>query len=514
MVPSGKSNTNTMAREAMQKLDEIAPATDAGEIAPVCTRSFSNNLGSLSHKNGAEVMGPRVNILVLDQEDSLDEIQTEEGQNFDTEAAYALPCRAAPFRQGSFQRRGQSCPAASFSQNLLNIDTWNHAAPEFRDVLTPDAHQSGPRLQMGAASGFSPNGLQSRSNAKGKWGWIASGLDGKELSEHKNMSHPLHNTIKQRQSVLQGTTQVDPCIKQALYNHWGQGSLKKEHRGAEMIVSVMDVEVFVAKKMQKLIASAKRLFVNQSAGDGDKHGHLPVKAGWPVCTRKNVWGGSKTVRQHVQLCIDGSFLMRKTEQINSPIIFNKHVRDMDIQEDINCNCTINLVPHIAQHLTVSSPAASPRRRFGTGLMLGRAWMVSFKVSDPVLKQQWISAFEMRKDMTKDQEGVKVDVTTLANRLKLGNLNGKKLNLEKSRSNLIQNFAALDQSEGIAEGSNRATAEEKRGIDGSLPGILTSTSPQGLASLDVVSESLENGTAFDQSIYEDVLSARQVLEQCK
>jgi len=500
-----------MVSEAMQ-MEEIEAETESGEIAPVCT--FSNNLGSLLHKNGAEVMGPRVNILVLDQEDPLDEIQTEEGQTFDTEVVYALPCRAAPFRQSSFQRRGQSCPAASFSQNLdlLNIDTWNHAAPEFRDVLTPDAHQSGRRLQMGAASGFSPNGLQSRSNAKGKWGWIASSLDGKELSEYKNMSHPLHNTIKQRQSVLQGTTQVDPCFKQALYNHWGQGSLKKEHRGAEIIVSIMDVEVFVAKKMQKLIASAKRLLVNQSAGDGDKHGHLPVKAGWPVCTRKNVWGGSKTVRQHVQLCIDGSFLMRKTEQINSPIIFNKHVRDMDIQEDINCNCTINLVPHISQHLTVSSPAASPRRRFGAGLMLGRTWMVSFKVSDPVLKQQWISAFEMRKDMTKDQEGVKVDVTTLVNKLKLGNLNGKKFNLEKSRSGLIQDFAALDQSKGIDAGSNRATAEEKRGMQGWLPAILKSTSPQGLASLDTVSESLENGTAFDQSVCGDVLSARQVLEQ--
>ena len=152
----------------------------------------------------------------------------------------------------------------------------------------------------------------------------------------------------------------------------------------------MDLEVCVAKKMQKLIASAKRLLVNQSACDSDKHGHLPVKAGWPVCTRKNVWGGSKTVRQHVQLCIDSSFLMRKTEQINSPIIFNKHVRVMDIQE-----------------AAAIAPAASPRRWFGAGLMLGRAWMVSFKVSVPVLKQQWISAFEMRKDMTKDQEGVKV-----------------------------------------------------------------------------------------------------------
>lgn len=392
-------------------------------------RTFPPTLGSL-RKDTEKIEHARdMTVNVLNLED--DEIQIfAAGVGHVEFAPEASNGEAQPLRKGSLQRRGQSFPAASLPENLdFLINDSSLTSPDFRDTFTPDVHRNtwqgsaNPSLSPPARSRITATrstqlaavsatrSTQTAAGTAGKrWDWIRSGLQepalaGTDAASHS--SHPLKTKLKRRKSELRNTQQIDQGIKQALYDHWG--SAKKEK--CEFMDDIIDLEELVVKNVQKFIVGAKRLLGQREhqRADGKIGGDLAVKAGWVESKRKGLWGSrSRTV--FTQLLIDGSFVMRKTEQTNSPIICNMHVSDIDVEQDSSCDCTINLVPHVSRDLRSLQP--------GTGRGWARTRMVSFTVSDPVSKQKWLSAFEMRKSIVEEQAQGKSSVTNLVSQLKL------------------------------------------------------------------------------------------------
>lgn len=409
--------------------------------------THSLTLGSLASQaddRASDVISNRPNILILDDDDG--EIQAESRQGHisfaPTEAANA-PLRLTLFRQGTLTRRGQSMPAVSLPQTIADVlnPPSRGASPEpFRDTRTPDVQSTSEWPGSGLAStrklpqrrffkAGSPGqqlGAQLSGGSRARWSWICEGvvqdigvaenLKQKlkiEVAEDSNYSaaHPLHTAIKKRQGELKGSLEINHQIKQALYDNWGKR--EKKH---EVLEDLVDLELYIKANVQKFIEKTKAFIHGNKPDDnvsGGFGGNLAVKAGWVLSQRKGLWG-SKTVRQHVQLCIDGSFLMRKTEQPYSPVINNLQIKDVLVEESPDCDCTINLVPIGSPVTTPAASQASVRRQRSMGHRT-----VSFTVNDPVSKAAWVQAFAVRQRIANQGTVDKMSVKALLSQLKGG-----------------------------------------------------------------------------------------------
>jgi len=388
--------------------------------------SFTSTLGSFPRTPSTETTSPKpANVLRLDDED--DEILPDSHGSFAPQPSAARP--PLP-RQQSLNRRGQSFPAVSITpshvRDALGVRD-SPASPEFRDTFTPDIqsnawplNQSPPR-RLGASSQLQGSSIGTKKTATERWKWIQNGIrledgngssspDGNGSNSPDPVDHggeiqsPTLQAMLRRQRELRGSTQIDSAIKQALYDHWTpvrKGTTNEQ---------ILDLEVFFKEKFQQFIANTKSLITGP-----EENYSPPVKSGWVECQRKGLWS-SKTVRQHVQLCMDGSFMMRKTEQPTSPVICIYHVNDIDVEADPDCELTIRLVPHGSRHL--QSATRGPQFRLTRGPSF-RSRVVPFKVNDPVSRNAWIQAFSMRKRIARESAQDKISVQSLVSQLKLG-----------------------------------------------------------------------------------------------
>ena len=409
----------------------LAHATGVSEDAEKKQHSYSPardlplSSGESSHTAAEQKQPPDV----LRLEDNDDDRSAP--KSVAAQAAPAKP-RSMP-RQQSLSRRSQTYPAASLPQEITEaINAFNQstspASPEIRDTSTPDIQSSEWRdstrspgdsvLNSSVVSTrtpqLNPGGRRMVSNTHpngNRWTWIRSALTENSNAASPSQStnaqqakHPLVQAIQKRQEELQDTVQVNHEIKQALYDQW---TPKREK--IEIFDDLEDLEVYVKTNVQKIMKRATAFIKGSTEGRRRSSmigGDLPVRSGWVESQRKGLFG-SKTVRQHVQLCADGSFIMRKTEQPSSPVITNLHVRDMDIEADPDKELTINLKPHAISH--IDSPAANARFR-------RTRRVVAMKVSDPTTLRAWLQAFAIRKRIAEQDAGTQQGVRSLVNQL--------------------------------------------------------------------------------------------------
>jgi hypothetical protein len=439
-------------------------------------KHFSPALGSFAHSASPEPTGRKtVNVLRLDDDD--DEIMPAPSPTpphahlplspqIQVSAARPLP------RQQSLNRRGQSIPAMSITPSHVYeaLGARNSpSSPEFRDTYTPDIQSSAnlpnqsppPQRRLGASRQIKGANIGARKSGAERWQWIQSSLgadvdvDGNAAEGEDSEASPTLQVLLQRQRELRGSTQIDPAIKQALYDHWTPARKRNTNN------QVMDLEVVIREKLTRLIENTKSLI------NGPEENYSPpVKAGWVESNRKGLWG-SKTVRQHVQLCMDGSFLMRKTEQPNSPVITNLSVNDIDVEADPDCSLTVRLIPHDSRHLKAPTRGVPFRLTRGHSF---RSRVVLFRVNDPVSRDAWLQAFSMRKRIASQAALDKMSVQGLVSQLKLGSSNAKSA-VGKATSGLLN-----DHRRRGLHARLRGAGALNEGDDGTFPGIPTSMSP--------------------------------------
>ena len=401
-------------------------AQEHGETSATRKHEFSADLGSLAHTaiDGSPGGDSRVNIMRLDDLDEDGEIQEE--AMVELGAPFASASLLPPKRQGvpNLTRRGQSYPAASLlsTEQIEAINSITMQAPEFRDTYTPDIqsqvwHQDSvdgaPLASSPAKSHTSPlrrsaqlGGMKSPAK---RWDLVRATVHGRSKGNtFADAAEATMEIIRQRQDELKGSMQIDPGIKQALYDNMG----RRKQKDNSLQQNFMDLEDVVIQNVQKFIRNTMA-FVKGSRAKTP----LSVKSGWVESKRKGLFG-SKTVRQYVQLCVDGSFIMRKTEQPDSPIITSVNVKDIDIEEDAVCMLTINLVPLDMRHL---APTQTPSQRSPFLRREGsfRKRVTSFKVNDAVSKASWLQAFAARKHMAHNNVLKTMNVSSILSELKKG-----------------------------------------------------------------------------------------------
>eukprot|EP00802_Teleaulax_amphioxeia_P013092 Tamp_13139.p1 GENE.Tamp_13139~~Tamp_13139.p1 ORF type:complete len:511 (+),score=58.44 Tamp_13139:30-1562(+) len=360
-------------------------------------------------------------------------------------------------RQQSLTRRGQSFPATFMPAEYEQaIDAQNNAparlpSPVIRETRTPD-HESrlwptsprdpaadrSPRHPAAvrsprhpAAVGLSPTRSSQllggrvkpgTARAAGRWKMLRGNFVG---SDHDEKSDPFQEPtlLERRQSELKGTLQVNHAIKQALYDQW---TPKTSHG---MVDDLADLEVYVKTHVQKFIKDTVAYIKGSEPANVGRD--LALKSGFVLSQRRGLFG-AKTVRHYVQLCVDGTFIMRKTEQPASPIIAALHVHETDVEDDPTCDLTLKLIPQGLQRAR-SAPNNITQRQLG---LATRHRPISFTVNDPSAKQEWLQAFDIQKRIASEEESVKLSVASFVNQLKLSST-GDTSAVSRATSGLIK-----------------------------------------------------------------------------
>jgi hypothetical protein len=272
-----------------------------------------------------------------------------------------------------------------------------------RDTRTPD-HESRlwPMSDEGSVALPPPRrgsqlraGVVKRTEAVERW----KSLRGSFFGHDDDDQGPARaGTLANRQMQLKGTLHVNHELKQAIYDQWTLKPPQSKSHG--MLDELVDWEVYFKTRVQKLFQNAVAL-VQGPGQPTTLSSDLTVMSGFVFSQRRTLFG-AKTVRHYVQLCVDGKFVMLKTEQPNSPVTVALHVKDVEIENDPDCDLTLKLTP------------ITPRRQLGTA---SRQRAVTFTVNDPATKEGWLKAFSIQKRMTTEGASVQKRVASFVSQLK-------------------------------------------------------------------------------------------------
>jgi hypothetical protein len=309
-------------------------------------------------------------------------------------------------RQQSLTRRGQSFPAASSPSNDPSTRPFS---PVIRDTRTPDhesrlwpiSDDSSVTLPPPFRGSQLRAGVVKRTEAGERW----KSLRGSYLRRDDDDQA---GTLVKRQMQLKDTMHVNQELKQAIYDQW---TLKPPPNKSHGIMDeLVNWEVCVKTRVQKLIQNAVAV-VKGHRQTTTQSSDLAIKSGFVLSQRKGLFG-AKTVRHYVQLSADGTFVMRKTEQPNSPVIVALNVKDVEIENDPDCDLTLRLTPIESSRFVLGN--ITPRRLLGPA---SHQRAVTFTLNDPATKEGWLKAFSIQKRMTTEEASVQKRVASFAAQFK-------------------------------------------------------------------------------------------------
>ena len=215
-------------------------------------------------------------------------------------------------------------------------------------------------------------------------------------------------TLANRQMQLKGTLHVNHELKQAIYDQWTLKPTQSKSHG--MLDELVDWEVYFKTRVQKLFQNAVAL-VKGPGQPTTLSSDLTVMSGFVFSQRRTLFG-EKTFRHYVQLCVDGNFVMLKTEQPNSPVIVALNVKDVEIENDPDCDLTLRLTPIESSRFVLGN--ITPRRLLGPA---SHQRAVTFTLNDPATKEGWLKAFSIQKRMTTEEASVQKRVASFAAQFK-------------------------------------------------------------------------------------------------
>jgi hypothetical protein len=414
-------------------LDSLEKSTDTPRKS-ACKKSGTTSSSRMSDEVFPELRGLS-GITSVNMEDSIGASPKESTGKASTSIAYP-PMSDEVFPElGSHTCVGDACIAAEAARSPRLSETASVLAAQARD-LAADAKKE-DEMAVGASTREKQLIQQASEDSKrlmeeNKWEFIRSGLrhnyDLKEqwplsgrsepLTQQLPLSsrsetllsrlngaydwdslHPLQRAIRIRTLQLKEKSAVfthSHEFKQGFYDTCGRKRRRMRIYGEE-IVYIDEYLHNLAKKIgEKLLHFVKGPPRDESGGiEGLNVGRsVIVKAG--MVERQSNARGPKM--QLAQLSVDGTFTLHKNDDPSSAILLTVNVKDFDLEEDMNCKLTINLIP------------AKSRGAIRSIILAKRK--LSFMLKDTVSRATWMLALAQRKRVASDEAQRREDMQTL------------------------------------------------------------------------------------------------------